>query len=251
MIRKLLVPVGALLIMSSCGNSKKLEAANAEISQLQSDNKKMQQAVDDLKKQVSDLTSRNSSVSDQLNGCQQNAQAAQRKLRAVQAAQRDQAEDMKRLQDKINAAMADFESKGVDIFFKDGQVFVEMADNLLYKSGSAVLSDSGKQALVHLAEVLNGYPDLKLTVMGNTDNVMFKKGSDNWTLSTERANGVVRVLRDANVNPERIVSAGKGKYNPVADNSTAEGRAKNRRTDIILNPDMVKLWEAASAENDK
>jgi len=249
MIRKLIVPIAVILILYSCGNGKKLEAANAQNTQLQANNKELQKNVDGLQKQVSDLSSSNSSLKDQVNGCQKNLQASQRKVKGFQAAQREEEENMKKLQDKINAAMADFANKGVDVFFKDGYVYVEMADNLLYKSGSAVLSDSGKNALTHLAEVLNGYPDLKIIVMGNTDNVMFKKGSDNWTLSTERANGVVRVLRDANVTPERITAAGKGKFNPVADNSTADGRAKNRRTDIILNPDMVKLWEAAAAED--
>jgi chemotaxis protein MotB len=249
MILKLIVPAAAILLLTSCGNGKKLEAANAQVTQLEANNRQLQKNVDDLQKQVSDLTGSNSSLKGQLSGCQNNVQTAQRKLQAIRAAEQEESENMKRLQDKINAAMADFANKGVDIFFKDGQVFVEMSDNLLYKSGSAALSDSGKSALTHLADVLNGYPDLKVIVMGNTDNVMFKKGSDNWTLSTERANGVVRVLRDANVNPERITSAGKGKFNPVADNSTAEGRAKNRRTDIILNPDMVKLWEAAAAED--
>jgi len=83
-------------------------------------------------------------------------------------------------------------------------------------------------------------------VVGNTDDKKFKKGnSDNLSLSTERANGVVRVLRDDyQVDPTLLVAAGKGKYAPVADNSTEEGRAKNRRTEIILNPDLLKLWES-------
>ena len=85
-------------------------------------------------------------------------------------------------------------------------------------------------------------------MLGNTDDKMFKKGSDNWTLSTERANGVVRAFRDTyKIDPLRLTAAGKGKYNPIADNSTEEGRAKNRRTDIILNPDLDKIWSTAQA----
>jgi len=100
--------------------------------------------------------------------------------------------------------------------------------------------------LGNLANALNGYPDLKVIVVGNTDDVMYKKGAmDNWTLSTDRANGVVRILRDDyKVDPVRLTAAGKSKYNPIADNSTKEGKAKNRRTEIILNPDLEKIWDS-------
>jgi len=113
----------------------------------------------------------------------------------------------------------------------------------MYKSGSSKVNDEGKKALSNLAAVLNEYPKLKVIVLGHTDDKKFKKGSDNWTLSTERANGIVRVLTDLNVDPNRLTSGGQGKYNPVADNSTDEGRAQNRRTEIILNPDMTALLE--------
>jgi len=86
-------------------------------------------------------------------------------------------------------------------------------------------------------------------VIGNTDDKKFKGSSDNMSLSTERANGVVRILaNDYKVDPTRLTAAGKGKYNPVADNKTEEGRAKNRRTEIILNPDWEKVWETVEAK---
>ncbi|HET6723252.1 MAG TPA: OmpA family protein, partial [Chitinophagaceae bacterium] len=90
---------------------------------------------------------------------------------------------------------------------------------------------------------------LKVIVVGNTDDVKMKGAKDNWTLSTERANGVVRTLRDSyKVDPTRLTAAGKGKYNPIADNTTAEGRAKNRRTEIVLNPDWRRVWESIKKE---
>ena len=121
-----------------------------------------------------------------------------------------------------------------------------MEDKLLYKSGSAVLGEEGKKALGNIASALNQYPDLKVVVMGNTDDQKFKNSNtDNLSLSTERANAVVRVLRDSyQVDPVRLTAAGKGKYAPVADNTSPEGRAKNRRTEIILRPDLVKLWQS-------
>jgi chemotaxis protein MotB len=243
MIQRVLFFAAVAATLYSCGSGKKLEAANAQITQLQANNRMLQKNVDDAKQQVTDLQSSNSSLTDQLSGCKRTVQQQDARIKNAQAVIQEEREKMKKIQEKIDAALTDFESKGVSVFSKDGVVYVEMTDKLLYRSGSSMLSDSGKQALTNLATALNGYPNLGIIVMGNTDDVKFKKGGgDNWTLSTERANGVVRVLRDASVDPGRITAAGRGKYNPVADNSTAEGRAKNRRTDIILNPDIAKVW---------
>jgi chemotaxis protein MotB len=124
-----------------------------------------------------------------------------------------------------------------------------MKDNLLYKSGSAKLSEDGKKALGNLASVLSEMPKLKVIVVGNTDTMHVKGVADNWSLSTERANGVVRALvKEYGIDPARLTAAGKGKFNPVADNSTEEGRAKNRRTEIVLNPDWERLWESVKKE---
>ena len=87
-------------------------------------------------------------------------------------------------------------------------------------------------------------PGVTCIIVGNTDTTHVKGIADNWSLSTERANAVVRILYETyNINPARLTSAGRGKYNPVADNSTEEGREKNRRIEIILNPDLSRLWE--------
>jgi chemotaxis protein MotB len=150
---------------------------------------------------------------------------------------------------KIEDAETNFNNKGFEVYSKNGVVYVDMQDNLLYKSGSAKLSADGKDALGKLAGVLNDYPNLPVTVEGNTDSVHVKGVADNWSLSTERANGVVRTLvKDGQVDPARLTAAGKGKFNPIADNSTDEGRSKNRRTEIILNPNWDKLWESVQNE---
>jgi chemotaxis protein MotB len=242
MIQRLIVPAAIGLLLCACGNSKKLQSANAQITQLQANNTALTKNVDDLKKEVTSVRADNASIGEQLNTCQKNAQATAQKLRSTEAIMREEQDKLQQVQKKIDNALADFENKGVQVYLRNGLVYVSMSDKLLYKSGSAAVTDSGKSALSHLAGVLNDYPKLEVIVEGNTDSVQFKKGSDNWTLSTERANGVVRLLRDANVDPVRITSSGKGKYNPVADNATAEGRARNRRTDIILNPDMNRIW---------
>ena len=244
-------------ILSSCGTGKKLENANAQIADLQTQNSQLTTANNDLKKQVTDLTTQNSglttqnsSLTAQFDSYKKDCQAKEQELKEMSEAMNELHKDVQELVEKIEAAEADFESKGFEVYSKDGIVHVDMKDNLLYKSGSAKLSDDGKKALGNLAEVLSGYPKLKVIVVGNTDTVKVKGVADNWSLSTERANSVVRTLvKDYQMDPARLTAAGKGKFNPVADNSTKEGRAKNRRTEIVLNPDWERLWESVKEDN--
>lgn len=239
----------AAIIFSSCGAGKKLEDSQAQVQSLQEENQKLTAKAGDLQKQVDDLTSQNKTVSDQFNSYKQECQANEQKLKQVSDAMNELGDNVQRLQDKIDSAESEFNNKGLEVYSKDGVVHVDMKDNLLYKSGSAKLSDDGKKALENLASVLNEFPKLKVIVVGNTDTVRVKGVADNWSLSTERANGVVRTLvKDYQVDPARLTSAGKGKFNPVGDNTTEEGRAQNRRTEIVLNPDWERLWESVKKE---
>ena len=243
--------VGAV-ILSSCGTGKKLKTANAQITDLQSQNSQLTSANNDLKKQVSDLTTQtgtlttqNSTLTTQFDTYKKQCQANEQELKEVNDAMNELADNVMALQAKIDSAEAEFNDKGLEVHSENGIVYVDMKDNLLYKSGSAKLSEDGKKALGNLASVLNGMPKLKVIVVGNTDTLHVKGVADNWSLSTERANGVVRTLvKEYGVDPARLTAAGKGKFNPVADNSTNEGRAKNRRTEIVLNPDWERLWES-------
>jgi len=248
MLQKAIIPTMLLatVLLYSCGPSKKLQSANDQIAALNATNSKLTTQNNDLQKQVADLTTSNKSVNDEFSRYKADCEVTKRKFEAVKAAIMDINNSLDEMEKKLQDAMADFKGKGVEVYEKDGFVYVNMEDNLVYKSGSSTLSEDGKKALASLGAALNEYPKLKVYVVGNTDDKKFKKGnSDNLSLSTERANGVVRVLRDDyQVDPTRLVAAGKGKYAPVADNSTEEGRAKNRRTEIILNPDLLKLWES-------
>jgi len=243
--------VGAV-ILSSCGTGKKLETANAQITDLQSQNSQLTSANNDLKKQVSDLTTQNgtlttqnSTLTTQFDSYKKQCQANEQELKEVNDAMNELADNVMALQAKIDSAEAEFNDKGLEVHSENGVVYVDMKDNLLYKSGSAKLSGDGKKALGNLASVLEQMPKLKVIVVGNTDTMHVKGVADNWSLSTERANGVVRTLvKEYGVDPARLTAAGKGKFNPVADNSTNEGRAKNRRTEIVLNPDWERLWES-------
>jgi chemotaxis protein MotB len=152
------------------------------------------------------------------------------------------------VKEKVSTALADFMDKGVNAEYRDGLLHVRLADDLLYKSGSATLGENGKKAIGSLARVLNDYPRLEVIVVGHTDSTKFI-GGDNWSLSTERANGIVKLLRDSyKIDPTRLTAAGRGKYDPVASNATAEGRARNRRTEVILKADLNRLWEETKAE---
>jgi chemotaxis protein MotB len=233
------------LFMESCGTGKKLEAVQGQNAELTEQNRTLKSKVSSLNTDLGNCTAGQKSCMDELTQVKADNKHFQERLATTNAVLKEQADMMHQIQTKVDAALTDFKDKGVEVYFNKGLVHVSMEDKLLYKTGSAKLGPEGKDALTHLAGVLSGYPNLKIIVLGNTDDVKFKNGMDNWTLSTERANGVVRVLKDeGKLDPMRLTAAGKGMYNPVAENTTEEGRSKNRRTDIILNPDLDKLWES-------
>ncbi len=246
-----------LLLFTSCVSSKKYKASVAHAEELQSEVNSLNKTVSNLKEQVTTLTSQVSSLTNENKSIEAayakykaECTGTQNKLRATQAALREEYEKMEKLEEIIETALQDFADKGLDVSMKNGLVYVSMEDKLLYKSGSSKLGNEGKEALGKLVGALSNYPNLRVIVLGNTDNVKFKGATDNWTLSTERANGVVRCLRDQyKMDPARLTAGGRSMYNPVADNASAEGRARNRRTEIILNPDLDRLWD--SLDEDK
>lgn len=254
--RSIILFIALSAILISCGPGKKLQLAESQVGELQKQNKELAGQVNTLNsqvatlnKQTTELSSRNQSMAEEYTRYKETCEECKEDLAAIREVLNEEAETLERVREKIEKALVDFENRGVDVYSKDGLVFVSLSDELLYKSGSAKLGENGKKALGTLAEVLNDYPKLKVIVVGNTDDVQSKKGGSNWTLSTERANGVVRVLSENyKVDPVRLTAAGKSKYNPVTGNETAEGRAKNRRIDIVLNPDLGRIWESAQSE---
>ncbi len=232
------------VILSGCGTNKKLEAAHAQTDQANKRADDLSAKNADLQKQVNNLTTANQQVNSEYSKYRQDCEATSKRLHDLQGELQGMVDELDKVEKRIEEGMSDFKSKGVDVEYRpNGFIYVSMKDELMYKSGSSKVNEEGKQALSNLATVLNEYPKLKVIVLGHTDDKKFKKGGDNWTLSTERANGIVRILTDLNVDPNRLTAGGQGKYNPVADNSTEEGRAQNRRTEIILNPDMTALLE--------
>jgi chemotaxis protein MotB len=259
--------VGTILsysfILAACGPSKELVQSRAKTDSLaivvDQLNRQTGQLEVELKNQKSQFSSVQTASNEQIarmknqydialqeaSDCRLAKEAVARRMEEFNQALADQGLTMKEIRRKAEQALIQFANAGVSVSYKSGLVYISMQDELLFKPGSSKLEKNGQEALAVVARVLNENPNLKIYVIGNTDSIKVTHGfTDNWSLSTERANSVVRVLRDVyQVTMNRVVSAGKGKYDPVADNSTAEGRAKNRRTDIILNPDLSRFWD--------
>ena len=157
-----------------------------------------------------------------------------------------QTERVQNLLNSVKDALLGFSSDELTVREKDGKVYVAMSDKLLFESGSARVDKRGKEALAKLAEVLNKQSDIDVYIEGHTDSkpINTAQFKDNWDLSVIRATSVVRILtKDYGVKPLQIQPCGRGEFMPVADNETADGRAKNRRTEIIMAPKPDKLYQ--------
>lgn len=157
-----------------------------------------------------------------------------------------QNEKVKNLLKNVKDALLGFSSDELTVREEGGKVYVAMSDKLLFESGKAIVNEQGKRALGKLAEVLNKQTEIDIYIEGHTDNVPIKTAvfQDNWDLSVIRATSVVRILTETyGVNPMQIQPCGRGEFKPVADNESADGRAKNRRTEIIMAPRLDKLFE--------
>ena len=150
------------------------------------------------------------------------------------------------LNNTLRNALLGFNSDELSVEIKDGKVYVSMSDKLLFQSGSSAVEEKGKDALKLLAGVLDKNSDIDILIEGHTDNVPIKTSvyKDNWDLSVARATSIVRILtNDYKIIPTRLTASGKGEFFPKADNDTPEGRAKNRRTEIILSPKLDELMK--------
>ncbi len=146
----------------------------------------------------------------------------------------------------VKDALLGFSSDELTVREEGGKVYVAMSDKLLFESGKAIVNAQGKNALGKLAQVLNKQTDIDVYIEGHTDNVPIKTAvfQDNWDLSVIRATSVVRILTETyGVQPLQIQPCGRGEFKPVDTNETAEGRARNRRTEIIMAPKLDKLFE--------
>lgn len=152
---------------------------------------------------------------------------------------------MSKLKNAISAALTSFEGNGLTVEQRDGKVYVSMENKLLFESGSWDVNTRGREAVVELGKVLGDNKEIAVLIEGHTDNVPYgEKGliKNNWDLSTKRATAIVNILTENNNIPkENLTAAGRGEYAPIASNATTEGKAKNRRIEVILTPKLDEI----------
>jgi chemotaxis protein MotB len=154
---------------------------------------------------------------------------------------------VKDLKEKVSAALLGFENNGLTVTMKNGKVYVSLDEKLLFKSASWEIDANGRNALKKLAGVLEKNPDIQVMIEGHTDDVPYNPGNgqliDNWDLSVKRATTVVRVLLDgSSIDPKRLTASGRSEFLPVDASKVADARQKNRRTEIILTPNLDELY---------
>lgn len=152
---------------------------------------------------------------------------------------------MNALKTAVSNALTNFEGKGLTVEQRNGKVYVSMENKLLFGSGSWAVNSEGRKAVEQLGTVLSKNPDIAVLIEGHTDNVPYGgtgQLTNNWDLSTKRATSIVQILREnIGIDPQNLTAAGRGEFAPVASNSTAEGKAKNRRIEVILTPKLDEI----------
>jgi len=151
------------------------------------------------------------------------------------------------LKNKISNALLNFKENDLTVKVKNGKVYVSLAEQLLFGSGSTAVDKKGEGALQQLGKAIKDQKDIHVMIEGHTDNVPISKGSqhfeDNWDLSVLRATSITRILIKAGMSPNQITSAGKGEFSPIAPNDNAQNKQKNRRTEIIITPNLDELFK--------
>jgi len=214
------------------------------LTELQAAQQNLQQKEDILRQLEATLDSKKSAL-DELNFELQKRNAKLVELEKVLNAQKKIAQDLK---NKVSDALLGFENKGITVTQKDGKVYVSLEEKLLFKTASWDIDANGRNALKKLAGVLEKNPGIQVTIEGHTDDVPYNPGNsqlkDNWDLSVKRATTVVRVLLEGSkINPKRLTAAGRSEYLPVDSRNTADARQKNRRTEVVLTPDLSELYD--------
>ncbi|MBO9202451.1 MULTISPECIES: OmpA family protein [Niastella] len=232
---------------------KTIDSKNQSITDLDQEIDKLSKDISDLNNEKVKLINESSSKSSLISKNGQELLSQKKKLEQLQALMDQQKMAIEEIRKKMAAALNGFKSSELTVATKNGKVYVSLQENLLFPSGSAVVNPKGKEALHKLADVLNINPDITVDIEGHTDSIPIRgKYQDNWDLSLARAASIVRILTvDYKVTPERVVASGHSQFEPVQTNSTAEGRAQNRRTDIILSPkldELYKLLQTSSAK---
>jgi chemotaxis protein MotB len=265
-MKKLLYVLAIGLVLNGCVPKRKLHAAQADAGALRADStqqasriahqeadiNQLNSQVQELNKKLTDLQNRSGLTEDQLNQSKEQIAEQRRRLAQLQALMDQQKNAIQDIRKKMSDALVGFNSKDLSVSIKNGKVYVSLSENLLFPSGSAVVNPKGKEALGKLATVLNTNPDITVDIEGHTDSVpIHGRYPDNWALSVARSTAIVRILTtDYLVDPVRVIASGHSSYDPVQTNSTPEGRALNRRTEIILSPRLDELYKLLESTPD-
>lgn len=249
----------SVVLLTSCVSQKKYQEALSREQSLLSQNTALNDEVVRLKGQVENLQKDNarliaqidealqkySQASGQANLTQKQLEAEQQRLLDLRKLLQQQGDAVENLRKKMADALTGFSSNELSVFTKNGRVYVSMQESLLFPSGSAAVNEKGKAALQTVAQALNNNPDINVVVEGHTDSIPIKRSfEDNWALSVARATSIVRLLTNTYaVDPTRVTASGRSYFEPVDSNSTPEGRARNRRTEIILAPKLDQILQ--------
>ena len=205
----------ASISLLSCGTGKKLTAANNLNAELTNQLNTANAALADKDKQISQLKEADMAHAKAAADCQVAKDAAVAKLTKLENDLEAEGKAIDAIMEKAESAIQKLVDAGAEVGEEDGNVLVSMPDKFLFKTGSATVGAKGKEGLAVIAEIMQEYPNTKAIVIGNTDTTHVKGKADNWSLSTERANAVVRILHETyNINPARLTAAGKSKFNP-------------------------------------
>jgi chemotaxis protein MotB len=223
----------------------------AMFNELNRKHKALQIDYTEMNQRYSDLLKSSLNKTEQLNLALKQKEdmlsAREKRLTELEAIIRRQDSITNALNEIVKRALLSFNSEELTVEMKNGKVYVSLSDKLLFKSASADIEEKGQEAIKKLGEVLNKNLDIDVLIEGHTDNVPLRSTinfKDNCDLSTERAANIVRILSDlSKVSPKRLTAAGRSEYMPKASNDTPEGRAKNRRTEIILTPKLDELYK--------
>lgn len=258
-MKNIFIIVAGTFLLSSCVAKRYLTQSQARVAALQSDSTQLankvsslQDHIATLEKNIADLNNQNTQLGQltaeqqsKLTESQKDLLKQQQTLQQLQSLLQQQKEKSDQLKNKMAEALKGFNTNELSVYQKDGKVYVSLSENLLFPSGSAVVNPKGVDALAKLAAVLNLNPDVSVNIEGHTDSIPIRgKYQDNWDLSTARANSIVRILvNNYKVSPQKVTATGHSYFDPIATNSTPEGRAKNRRTEIILTPNLEEMYK--------
>ena len=270
----LMTMMAGVLIFSSCASKKDLENCRLDNQSLQNENKELNTNYQVTKEQLAAANARVASLEDQLRQAKKDYGRLQSSLdKSLNNANQNNI-SIEKLVDQINESnqyirhltelksksdslnllltnnltrsLSKAELKEVDVQVLKGVVYISLADNMLYKSGSYEINDRAAETLSKIAKIIMDYKDYDVLVEGNTDNVPISRENirNNWDLSCLRASSVVQYLQNNyGVDPKRLTAGGRGEYNPLATNSTEVGKQRNRRTQIIITPKLDQFMD--------